>query len=161
MLYFKKRGVKMVGPLEVANTILNKGFEEGIDISPMKLQKLAYFLYKKYYQETNELLFKEEFEVWKYGPVNNDIYQGFKNYGANHIRDYYKKANTPTMLVDTDKSDDFKKSLNFVWDNYKNYSGRSLSILTHKEGTAWYKAVKNKTYTMTFEDIYVEEWSHQ
>ena len=36
----------MVNALNVANNILNKGFSENIDITPMKLQKLTYLVYK-------------------------------------------------------------------------------------------------------------------
>ena len=56
----------MVSALNVANNILKRGFSEGIDITPMKLQKLTYIVFKKYYQDTGSILFPEMFEVWKY-----------------------------------------------------------------------------------------------
>ena len=34
----------MVSALNVANNILKRGFSEGIDITPMKLQKLTYIV---------------------------------------------------------------------------------------------------------------------
>ena len=57
----------MVSALNVGNNILKRGFSENIDITPMKLQKLIYLVYKKYYQDTKKVLFSEPFEVWKYG----------------------------------------------------------------------------------------------
>lgn len=50
--YYNKKesfrgGEYMVSALNVANNILDRGFSEGIDITPMKLQKLTYLVYKK------------------------------------------------------------------------------------------------------------------
>ena len=79
----------MVNALNVANNILNKGFSENIDITPMKLQKLTYLVYKKYYQDTKKPLFSEPFEVWKYGPVVRSLYDEFKKYKGNAIKGYH------------------------------------------------------------------------
>lgn len=59
----------MVTALNIANAILYKGFNEGVDLTPMKLQRLLYLTYKEFYKRTNTLLFDEKFEVWKYGAV--------------------------------------------------------------------------------------------
>ena len=75
----------MVSALNVGNSILQRGFKENIDITPMKLQKLIYLVYKRYYQETGKALFSERFEVWKYGPVLTSVYDEFKKYKSNAI----------------------------------------------------------------------------
>lgn len=66
-------GFSMVTALNIANAILYKGFNEGVDITPMKLQRLLYLTYKEFYKRTNTLLFDEKFEVWKYGPVVRSV----------------------------------------------------------------------------------------
>ena len=63
----------MVTALNIANAILYKGFNESVDITPMKLQRLLYLTYKEFYKRTNTLLFDEKFEVWKYGPVVRSV----------------------------------------------------------------------------------------
>lgn len=63
----------MVTALNIANAILYKGFNEGVDITPMKLQGLLYLTYKEFYKRTNILLFDEKFEVWMYGPVVRSV----------------------------------------------------------------------------------------
>ena len=80
----------MITALDVSNNILKRGFDDDIDITPMKLQKMLYFVYRKYLQETGKSLFNERFETWKYGPVLSSVYYGFKKYGSNSIRDYYR-----------------------------------------------------------------------
>ena len=57
-------GEAMVSALNVANNILERGFSDGIDITPMKLQKLTYLVYKKYYQDTDRILFLLFLDYW-------------------------------------------------------------------------------------------------
>ena len=53
-----------VDPLIISNNILSIAYKENIKITPMKLQKLLYFVYRDYLKETNEPLFSERLEVW-------------------------------------------------------------------------------------------------
>ena len=46
----------MITALDVANTFLARAKKEKIDISPMKLQKLIYILYKNYLKETKKII---------------------------------------------------------------------------------------------------------
>lgn len=131
----------MLTALTVGNTILNRAFVEDIDITPMKLQRLLYFLYKDYYKKTNRTLFDERFETWKFGPVLPSVYQEFKDRGANSIKRYAANDDGKVYTVDEDSSPIFKNSLNTVWSKYKNFDGTVLSSLTHRQNTAWRKAV--------------------
>lgn len=81
----------MVSAVNVDNNILQKRFNTKTDITLMKLQKLIYLVFKKYYQDTQTILFPERFEVWKYGPVVRSIYNEFKKYGGNVIKEYGKE----------------------------------------------------------------------
>ena len=46
-----------INPLFVANNLLNLAFKEKSPVTPMKLQKLLYFIYRDYLQKTKESLF--------------------------------------------------------------------------------------------------------
>ena len=132
----------MVSALNVSNNILERGFSEDIDITPMKLQKLTYLVYKKYYQDTNRILFQDRFEVWKYGPVVRSIYDEFKEYKGNAIKRYCREPDGSVFVVDEEASSAFKNAVNAIWEKYKLYDGIPLSAMTHREGTAWYKSAK-------------------
>ena len=147
----------MVTALNVANNILKRGFTENIDISPMKLQKLVYLVYKKYYHDTGKLLFGDAFEVWKYGPVVRSIYDEFKDFGGNAIRRYRKESNGRILAVDEKNAPAFKSCIDAIWGKYKLYGGIPLSALTHKKGSAWYKAYKRGDAYLSVEDIKEEE----
>lgn len=147
----------MLTALNVGNNLLYRAFDENIDITPMKLQKLLYLVYKQYYKTTNCPLFGERFEVWKYGPVVRSVYDEFKYKGANRIDTYAKEADGSVLVGNEDSSKSFRQALDFVWSRYKNYDGIRLSEMTHKKDTAWYKAAKQKQPFLSDNDILEEE----
>lgn len=143
----------MVTALNVGNNILQRGFAENIDITPMKLQKLIYFVYRDYLQETGRSLFNERFETWKYGPVVPSVYNEFKKCGSNIIRKYAFDDNKTYTTVDEDSSPVFRNVIDCVWNTYKNYDGIVLSSMTHREGSAWRKAYEKRSPYLLDEDI--------
>lgn len=146
--------------LLVANSILNTAFKDGHGVSSMKLQKLIYFVYKRYLQETGSPLFDEHFEVWQYGPVLPSVYHEFKAHGSANISDYaYSVFDVEKkVFVVNEKAKDFYDALNYVWKNYRNYSATDLSKLTHREGTAWDRTLKKNQLYISDEDIKRERW---
>lgn len=142
-----------VNPLVVANNVLNLAFKEKISVTPMKLQKLLYFIYRDYLKNAHEPLFSERFEAWKYGPVLSSVYSKFNHYGSNKIIEYYKSNDGKVYVIDEKSDDTFSKVLRSIWSQYKSYNGIELSKLTHKEGTAWYKAWTENESFLNDEDI--------
>lgn len=147
----------MITALDVANTFLDQAKKENIDISPMKLQKLIYILYKTYLKKSGKKLFLDRFEVWKYGPVISDVYQVFKKYRANKITDFYKLADGSYNTVMMNNNSIFDKTFNDVWDKYCRIDGIYLSQLTHQKNTAWSKADKRNELYLSDRDIFDEE----
>lgn len=146
----------MITAINVGNNILQRGFAEKIDITPMKLQKLIYFIYRDYLQKTGRSLFNERFETWKYGPVVPSVYVQFKPYGSNAIRDYayeYGNGKECYYTVNEQSSPTFREVIDTVWNNYKNLDGIVLSSITHREGSAWRKAYEKKSPYLLDEDI--------
>lgn len=147
----------MITALNVANNFLERSFEEKVNISPMKLQKLVYILYKEYLKETGYKLFSEKFEAWKYGPVLPNLYNEFKNFKANPITSYALNSDSSVTKIQMEEGTEFYKIFNYVWENYKNFSGLELSDYTHSANGAWKKSIKNKTYILSDTDIKEEE----
>lgn len=147
----------MITALDVANTFLKQAQEDNIDISPMKLQKLIYILYKTYLKENRKKLFLDRFEVWKYGPVISDVYQVFKKYRANKITDFYKLPDGSYNTVMINSNSTFDRTFQAVWNKYCRIDGIYLSQLTHQKDTAWSKADKRNEMYLSDNDIYNEE----
>lgn len=150
----------MITAANVGNSILKRAFAENIDITPMKLQKMIYFVYRDYLVRTNRSLFNERFETWKYGPVLPSVYEIFKGYGSNAIKKYAMECDGKTALgVDEDNSPDLKFVLDNVWDSCKSYDGIYLSSITHRNGSAWYKAMSKRNGYLNDEDMRTEDSS--
>lgn len=130
----------MLNTQTVANTFILLGLKENIEISPMKLQKLTYFLYKEYLQSTESQLFSEPFEKWKYGPVLPSLYYEFNSFGAAPITRFARNAKGQAEIIDLDCTNALSKAVKKVWRIYKHYSAIDLSSLTHQKDTAWDKA---------------------
>ena len=151
----------MINALNIVNNVLFRAFDENIDVTPMKIQKLVYFIYRDYLKNTGKKLFLEEFEAWKYGPVVPNIYYAFKHLGANSIRSYIKEPDGKTVLIaDEGNAPELKSVIDTVWSNCKSYSGIYLSSLTHMEGGAWRKAWLDGKRRLLDEEIKEDEISY-
>jgi len=139
----------MLSTQTVANTFIMLGYKEHIPITPMKLQKLVYLLYKHYLKETNVKLFDEPFSKWKYGPVLQSLYYEFQSFKASPITKFARDANNGVEMIDMSRPSQAQSAVSYVWSIYKNYSALSLSALTHRDGGAWSKAFG----TLSDEDI--------
>lgn len=137
----------------IVNTVLNRARNEGIDMTPMKLQKMIYFLYGEYYKNTGAALFAERFEAWQYGPVVSDVYNAFNNYGARPIKQYMVDVKGAYKMIALDTDPQLFASLLSVFQKYGSMSGIALSKLTHRKGTAWYKAWMNHADFLKDDDI--------
>jgi len=138
ILVIRKGMIDMnVAPTTVCNNILQRALEEHIDVTPMKLQKLLYFVSCEYIKKTNTPLFREEFEVWKYGPVLPSVYSVFSSYGKEPILSYAKDAKGISYIVDEDEAPALKASIETIWQTFKNWNAVALSQITHREGSAW------------------------
>lgn len=128
----------------VTNCILYAANKENIPVSPMKLQKILYFLYKEYWKIADDALFSERFEAWKYGPALMDVYQAFKQYGSKPIKSYYPDANGNLRMVKKGTASKFDIAFSRVWSLCKGMSGIELSQITHTKGSAWYQTYMSR-----------------
>lgn len=140
-------------PTVLCNNILKRGDAENIDITPMKLQKLMYYVCRDYVKKTGVSPIDEGFLVWKYGPVLNSVYVEFKRFGANPIKGYAKDTSGNSYKVNEKANPVLSYVLDVVWAKYKRFSGPELSKKTHSPGSGWYRAYTNKRQIISLEDM--------
>lgn len=88
--------------MDVANYIVwfvNSGDERLGSLTPLKLQKILYYVATSFLKSYNEQLFPEEFQKWQYGPVVKDVYHEFKTIGVNHIANPKLSLNENAIAV--------------------------------------------------------------
>lgn len=101
--------------------------EEGEEtITPLKLQKLIYYVQAWSLGINDKTIFDEDIVAWEYGPVVNDIYQLFKAYHREHI----PKVETFDAYG---FSDEELQLLFLVKKVYGKYDAFYLKDLTHNE----------------------------
>ena len=119
----------MLSALNVAKFFINlfKDQEEGI--TNLKLQKLLYYAQGFSFQRFNKPLFPDEIEAWEYGPVIHRVYDFYKSYGLEPIR------NSEQVRVNEDQ----ERLLLDVAREYGKYTSTALVDMTHAKGTPWSK----------------------
>jgi Uncharacterized phage-associated protein len=147
----------MLLPTILSNNILQRGFNEGVEITPMKLQKLLYFIASDYAKENNMQLFSEPFEVWQYGPVLPSVYGEFKSFGGKPILEYSKIADGSAKAYVEEQAPKLTSIINNIWEQYKGFSGQSLSAITHKDHSGWSNAFYSSREKLTLEDMKADE----
>lgn len=94
------------------------------DVSPMKLQKLLYYVYAWSLAVNGSPLYPCEFRAWKFGPVDRDIYDTYRAYGRVAI---------PVSGKQDVISVSNKELVDFVLKSYGHLSSVELSKTTHNE----------------------------
>ena len=148
----------------IANYFLDKGDEDQIAISPMKLIKLVYIAHGWYLAFTDDPLIDDYVEAWTYGPVIPSLYQAFKRYGSFPIhgrareRRGIKRITASIEDVHDHPSFPIKPFLDKVWDEYKSFTAAELSSLTHTEDTPWYWTLKYHGLGYVIDDGLIREY---
>lgn len=161
---------------KLARYIITKHKEkQGCDISPLKLQKTLYMIYAMWsgnaavinediddgnIELTDKLpeeLFKANFEAWKYGPVDIDVYREFKDgkYIVNlkNIEDAFIDD-----AGDLECKEDIKKFANSIMDHCFNIN--DFSLVTVAQDGAWEKAYDKNDKIISKEDIRTEYYEN-
>lgn len=137
----------------LSNNILLRARRENIDVTPMKLQKLLYYVCVKYLQETGRSPISERFEVWKYGPVLPSVYAEFKPFGSGKIDGFALNAKGKAVIVGENNAPILQRCIDYVWNKLKRYSAIELSERTHQRGSGWYSAFQEDRTMITEEDM--------
>lgn len=115
-------------------------------MSHLKIQKLVYLAYKEYLFKYKQSLFEEKIVAYKYGPVVEEVYQTFKEYGASTItmddsteyilKDIHFPQAMGRMLLARDV-DKIVPILLKIVEEYGDFSGGDLVDFTHVENGPW------------------------
>lgn len=80
----------MANIIDVAQFFLGKADEDNEKITHLKLQKLCYYAKSWGLAIANDPIFDEKFQAWVHGPVNEKLYNIYKDYGFEQI--FYDNA---------------------------------------------------------------------
>jgi len=111
----------------IAKYFLTKTDEEAGDtISNLKLQKLLYYAQGFHLVLRNGLLFSENIEAWRHGPVVPRVYRDYAGYEAGPIP-------LPDKFDPSTINEDVRDLLDEVYQVYGQFSAWRLREMTHEE----------------------------
>ena len=116
----------------VANEMIEKGIEDGTPLTPLQIIKLTYLCQAWMLAMFDRPIFRQRVEAWEYGPVVADVYHGVKVNGRRPVE-------KPIPVKKQEFDDDEKHILNEIYRVYGDWTGGSLSRLTHRPGSPWYR----------------------
>ena len=125
----KQQTYKLYTASKISNYIVNKCCLENKPISNLQLQKVLYFLQKKFLQEKGYPLFSDEIEAWTFGPVVRKVYFKFCGFGA-----------SPLFELSDDKVQfniEDKKIIDDLIEKYRDKNPWELVEESHTKGRAW------------------------
>lgn len=146
-----------LSPTIVCNTILKRAFAENIPITPMKLQKLLYFVSCEYIKSTGISMLSEDFCVWQYGPVLPSVYYEFQSFHGNQITKYAQDAEGNSFAYNEESSPPLKQAMNCIWETFKNMDGIHLSKITHEDGSGWSEAFSRQETKISKDDMKADD----
>lgn len=119
-----------INAMTAAKRITQLAAEDNIgDLSPLKLQKLLYFVEGGLLADDDvATFFPETPEAWRYGPVYVDVYEKFKTkrYGEQIVETDFEGD------LNTQFDQEIEKSLKATWERYKNTTAGDLVTKTHR-----------------------------
>lgn len=101
--------------------------EEPELLSPMRLQKLLYYVQGWSLGIRQTEVFDESIEAWQHGPVVREVYVAFSEFGSQSITADLS-ADALQSLTGADR--EFIES---IWSGYRRYSAGGLRDMTHRE----------------------------
>lgn len=139
----------------VANSTLEKSFEEKKYITFQKLNCLSYLLCSLYLYSNVDELINERFEKTEIGPVLPSIYSKFHSFGNRVITKYAKDAKGMTRGVN---GVSFDECLSLVWEKFKNVD--DATILSYVESGYGYSR-REEGEKLTESDMLMDEISRK
>ncbi|MDR3585282.1 MAG: DUF4065 domain-containing protein [Desulfosporosinus sp.] len=124
---------RLYSALDVAKYVINKCTAENRPISNLQLQKILYFVQRKYLVNYGRVLFDDEIQAWQFGPVVPEVYYQYCGFGSMAI--------TMNYLIDMDADDSSQIGATVEEKRCKN--PWDLVEETHSEGKAWASIYRN------------------
>jgi uncharacterized phage-associated protein len=129
----------------LANTLLDWSESRGTDVTPLKMQKLLYFMHADYLVKTGCPLVKEAFEAWSYGPVIPSVYEQFKSFSRQKITSkasFFDPRTRQAIFPHLNLAETTESELREIFSIYVDVDAGLLSGISHRANGPWDQALK-------------------
>ena len=129
----------------IANEILLRAWDEGLELTQIDVQKITYFLHGHHLVEHGRPLVETEFEAWDHGPVQRSLYDSFKRYGDQPIDepamkfDPVRRSHSPMPRLQDNAA---VSTIEAHLTKYLEIPSFAMVDLTHQPGTPWSETIE-------------------
>lgn len=121
-------GVSMAySAMSIAKFIISHCYKEKRPVSNLKLQKIMYYAWVDYYNETQQPLYNDNICAWQLGPVIPEVYYEFCSFAGTPITREYTSE-----LTEADA-----RIMERIITPYMSVTAGTLVNRTHKQGGPW------------------------
>ncbi len=130
---------------EIKENVAENDEEEVYEgITHLKLQKLLYYAQGVTLSMMDgKKLFNEKILAWEHGPVVQEVYNIYKDYGRKNL-EVESNENNDKIINNIESNSRISKILNLVYDNFAIYTAWQLREMTHKVNSPWYITVQKE-----------------
>lgn len=144
----------IVTSVNIANSFLQKSFEENVPLTVLKLNKLIYLFFRNYLKETGNILFSEPFEAWNTGPVLPNVQAKFQSFKKEPVKKFAYDAAGQISALKLEAGTEIHRIFNKVWYAYNSFT--SAELVKETTGNAWLKAIMEEPHLLKNEYILEE-----
>lgn len=108
------------------------------DMTNLKVNKMIYFVQGWSMVLFGDIFFSDAIEAWDHGPVVRNVYDTFKHYGNQRIKEPSPEYSSNIF------SSEQKRFLADVFLEYDRFTGAALRGMTHRPGTPWSEIYESK-----------------
>ncbi len=123
----------MYTALNLSKYIVSKCIEDGEPISNLQLQKILYYIQKKFLND-GKIAFLDDIQAWQFGPVVPEVYYFYCGYGSMPITSQYDRYEI--------ESED-KGIIDEIIEGKRKLRPWELVRETHKKDGAWDRTYAN------------------
>ena len=116
--------------MAVADFIIDFCSRKKEPVSNLRLQKLLYFAWVRFYEKTGRHLFYDSMYAWQLGPVVPGVYFNYCSYGGRPINLIFSATE-----IEQGDTEILENIIMLYW----NVPSSELVERTHKPDTAWYE----------------------
>lgn len=138
----------MIDARIIANEILARAWDRGLQLTQIDIQKIMYFLHGHHLIEHGRPLIKSEFEAWEYGPVQRIVYDEFKRFGDEPITALAEKFDPIRRTKSAFSRLTENAAISTIENHlYKYFEIPSFTLvdITHRPGTPWSRTIEAAT----------------
>ena len=114
-----------------ARAIANYIIQDSSDKTPLQLMKLVYFCHAWVLALTDKPLIRQDFKVWRFGPVIPDVYHALKKHGSHEVIEPIEISESASL------NGRERRIVDKVIQLYGEESAWNLSALTHVPDSPW------------------------